>query len=131
MPASGRFLLDTNIVIAVLAGDEAVLANLDLASEVFVPVIVLGELFFGAAKSGRPLENAAKVNRFAAGNSILNCDLPVAREYGRLKQDLREKGKPLPENDLWIAAIANCYQLIVATRDRHFGEIDGLVTAAW
>jgi len=54
MPASGRFLLDTNIVIALLEGDEAVLSNLDRVPEVFIPAIVLGELFLGAANSGRP-----------------------------------------------------------------------------
>ena len=92
MSASGRFLLDTNIIIALLEGDEAVLSNLDRVPEVFVPAIVLGELFFGAAKSGRPDENAAKLEQFAAGRFILPCDLRVAREYGRLKQDLRAKG---------------------------------------
>lgn len=86
MPASGSFILDTNVVIAVLQGDEAVLSKLDQASEVFIPAIVLGELFFGAAKSGRPSENTAKVEQFAAGRSILSCDLQVAREYGRLRR---------------------------------------------
>ena len=57
MPASGRFLLDTNIIIALLEGDDAVLSNLDHAAEVFIPAVALGELFFGAAKSGRPSEN--------------------------------------------------------------------------
>src|SRR5260370_42657604 len=66
MPASGRLLLDTNIVIALLEGDNAVLSNLDHAPEVFIPAIVVGELFFGAAKSGRPSENTAKVERFVA-----------------------------------------------------------------
>ena len=66
-PASGRFLLDTNIVIALLDGDDAVLSNLDRAPEVFIPAVALGELFFGAAKSGRPAENTAKVEQFAAG----------------------------------------------------------------
>jgi tRNA(fMet)-specific endonuclease VapC len=51
MPASGKFLLDTNIVIALLEGDEALLSNLDQATKVFVPAIVFGELFFGVAKS--------------------------------------------------------------------------------
>jgi len=106
-------------------------ARLDRASPVFIPTIVLGELFFGAAKSGRPVENAAKVDRIAAANSILACDLQVTREYGRLRQDLRAKGRPLPENDVGIAATANCHQLIVATRDRHFSEIQGLATATW
>jgi tRNA(fMet)-specific endonuclease VapC len=84
-PASGRFLLDTNIVIALLEGDDMVLSYLDRALEVLIPAVALGELFFGAAKSGRPSENTAKVERFAAGRAIVSCDVDVAREYGRLK----------------------------------------------
>jgi tRNA(fMet)-specific endonuclease VapC len=129
MPASGKFLLDTNIVIALLEGDETVLEQLDRASDVFIPAIALGELFFGAAKSGRSAENTAKLDRFAAGSSILTCDVQVAREYGRLKQMLLAKGRPLPENDIWIAATANCHQLTLATRDGHFREIESLSTA--
>lgn len=96
MQTGGRFLLDTNVVIALLAGEEAVLANLDRAAEVFIPTTVIGELFFGAAKSARPAQNTATVERFAADRIILACDLSVAREYGLLKVRLREKGRPLP-----------------------------------
>jgi tRNA(fMet)-specific endonuclease VapC len=131
MSASGRVLLDTNIVIALLDGDEAVLSNPDQAEEVFIPAIVVGELFFGAAKSGRPAENIDKVERFAAGRSILSCDFQVAREYGRLRLRLREKGRPIPENDVWLAATAKCHQLVLVTRDRHFGEVDELRVATW
>ena len=98
MPASGRFLLDTNIIIALLDGEESVLSNIDLAPEVFIPAVALGELFFGAAKSGRPAENTARVERFATGRAIVSADLEVAREYGRLKHSLKQKGRPLPEN---------------------------------
>ena len=131
MPASGRFLLDTNIVIALLEGDDTVLSNLDQASEVFIPAVVLGELFFGAAKSGRPSENIAKLERFAVGRAIVPCDLDVAREYGRLKHRLQEKGRPIPENDLWIAATAASRGMVLVTRDRHFHEIEELQTADW
>jgi len=131
MPPSGRFLLDTNIVIALLEGDETLLSRLEEAGEVFIPAIVFGELFFGAAKSGRPSENMDKIERFAAGRSILPCDLPVAREYGKLRQRLREKGRPLPENDVWIAATAKCNALVLVTRDRHFREVDDLEIAQW
>jgi len=131
MPVSGRFLLDSNILIALIQGDEAVLSNLDGAAEVFIPAIALGELFFGAAKSGRPLENRAKVERFATGRAIVSCDLDVAREYGRLKQRLKEKGRPIPENDIWIAAAARHHGMLLVTRDRHFQEIEDLQTADW
>jgi tRNA(fMet)-specific endonuclease VapC len=124
MPANGRFLLDTNIIIALLEGEEAVLSNLDLALEVFVPAVALGEVFFGAAKSGRPQENTARVERFASGRAIVSADFDVAREYGRLKQYLKKKGRPLPENDIWIAATAKCHGMVLVTRDRHWHTAD-------
>ena len=131
MPATGRLLLDTNIIIALFEGDEAVLSNLDRAIEVFVPAIALGELFFGAAKSAQPNENVAKLEQFAEGRCILPCNLAIAREYGRLKNQLRAKGRPIPENDIWIAAVASHHDLVLATRDRHFREVDGLAIAVW
>ena len=131
MPGNGRFLLDTNIVIALLEGEDAVASHLNHAEEVFIPAIVLGELFFGAAKSSRPLENTATVEKFATNRAIIAGDLDVAREYGRLKHRLRAKGRPLPENDVWIAAAAIHFRLVLVTRDLHFREVDDLTTVNW
>jgi tRNA(fMet)-specific endonuclease VapC len=128
---SGRFLLDTNIIIGLLNGDEAVLSHLDQAAEVFIPAVALGELFFGAAKSGRPTENMNRVHRFAVGRAVIVCDLDVALEYGRLKYRQKQKGRPLPENDLRIAGAALCHGLDLVTRDSHFQEIENLKTVDW
>lgn len=65
-----------------------------------------GELFFGAAKSGRASENTERIEEFPSGRAIIGCDLTVAREYGRVKWRLKAKGRPIPENDIWIAATA-------------------------
>ena len=128
---NGRFLLDTNIIIALLNGDEVVLSNLVQSPEVFIPSIALGELFFGAAKSGRPSENIDRVERFASGRAILLCDVDVAREYGRLKQRIHEKGRPLPENDIRIAAMATRHGMTLVTRESHFQEVEDLRTVDW
>ena len=69
---TGRFLLDTNIVIALFANEAVVQANLANAAEVFIPSIVLGELYYGANKSLRVAENVAKIDEFAASNSCKN-----------------------------------------------------------
>jgi len=58
-------------------------------------------------------------------------DLTTAQQYGESKNALRAKGRPIPENDLWIAALALQYDLTLATRDDHFGQIDGLSTIKW
>ena len=128
---SGRNLLDTNIVIALFAQDAAVVEHLDEAEEVFIPSIVLGELYFGARKSRRVKENLARIDEFAFSNVVLGCDTETARYYGEIKNALREKGRPIPENDVWVAAIALQYDLTLISRDAHFGEIDHLKVESW
>lgn len=123
---SGRYLLDTNIVIALFANEEGAKASLANAEEVFVPSIVIGELYFGAQKSERLAANLARIDEFVASNVILGCDTEAARCYGEIKNTLRIKGRLLPENDIWIAAIAIQHSLILMTRDAHFDEVESL-----
>lgn len=124
-------LLDTNIIIALFAKDSNVLCELTKATEVFVPAIVLGELFYGAAKSSQRQANNARIEEFAAGAAVMACDVSTAREYGRIKNDLRVKGRPIPENDIWISAIASQHGLTLITRDGHFDEVSNLSVATW
>ena len=77
---NGNCLLDTNIVIALFAGEAAVLAHIAAAAGVFIPAAVIGELFYGAKKSGRPEANCRRVAAFAADNVILSCDAETARQ---------------------------------------------------
>lgn len=128
---NGRFLLDTNVIIALFAGETSLRNQLEQAKEVFVPTIALGELYFGAKKSRRAEENLKRLDEFAISASVLSCDLDTARTYGAIKNSLRQEGKPIPENDIWIAAIARQYGLTLVTRDAHFDGIDGLAAEAW
>ena len=130
-PVAGRLLLDTSVVVDLFAGDSAVQRILATADEVFVPSVVVGELFYGAQRSSRRAENYAQVETFASATAVLPCDLSTARHYGSIKDALRSKGRPLPENDIWIAALARQHALTLATRDAHFREIDGLALLAW
>lgn len=128
---SGRYLLDTNIIIALFADDVAVRNNLIQADEVFIPSIAVGELCYGANKSGRPKDNLARIDELIANSTVLGCDTQTARYYGEVKNKLHLKGRPLPENDIWIAALTLQYNLTLATRDSHFQDIDNLLTVAW
>lgn len=128
---SGRYLLDTNIIIALFADEAIVKSNLAQANEVFIPSFSIGELCYGARKSGRIQENLARIDDLVAGSTILGCNTETARQYGEVKNKLRLKGRPLPENDVWIAALALQHDLILVTRDVHFKEIENLPTAIW
>ena len=124
-------MLDTNIVIALFADEAIVKNNLAQASEVFIPSIVIGELCYGARRSGRIEANLARVDELVASSTILVSDTETARQYGEVKNKLRLKGRPLPENDVWIAALALQHDLILVTRDAHFREVENLQPVAW
>jgi tRNA(fMet)-specific endonuclease VapC len=128
---SGRYLLDTNIIISLFADEIAVKGALAKAEEVFVSSTAIGELYFGARKSGRTKENLDRIDEFAANNVVLSCDTETARRYGEVKDALRVKGRPIPENDIWIAATALQHHLALITRDEHFNEIDALEVLVW
>ncbi|MBI5822402.1 MAG: type II toxin-antitoxin system VapC family toxin [Chloroflexi bacterium] len=128
---SGKYLLDTNIVIALFANDASVMESLAKAEEVFIPSVVIGELFYGAHKSARTKDNLVRVDEFASSNLVLGCDTETARIYGDVKNALRIKGHPIPENDIWIAAIAIQHNLTLVSRDGHFNEIENLKVVVW
>ena len=128
---NGKFLLDTNILIALFANDEAVTSHLAEAEEVFIPNVAVGELFYGAWKSARTQENLQRIEDLIAETPVLGCGVETARLYGRIKNSLRLKGHLIPENDIWIAAIALEHNLTLVTRDAHFAEIADLQTTAW
>lgn len=124
-------LLDSNIVIALFNQDAGVMQRIAEAREIFVPSTVLGELYFGAFKSARVVENVGRVDEFAADNTIVECDSGTAKIYGQIRDFLRRKGRMIPGNDLWIAALASQHDLTLITRDGHFREVEGLAIEAW
>lgn len=104
-PGSGeRVALDTSVAIDVLAAtaDARLLTSV---SDHLLPAPVVGELRYGALNSRKALENLAKVDALVTRCVVLNVTVATAEVYARLRLALRQKGKPIPENDLWIAAL--------------------------
>jgi tRNA(fMet)-specific endonuclease VapC len=128
---NGRFLLDTNIVSALFKDDPAVHERLKQRPRVLVPAIVLGELYYGARKSARLAKNLRQINRLLTRAAVLPTDSATAYEYGLIRNELRIKGRPIPENDMWIAATARQYDFTLVSRDQHFAEIDNLRWEQW
>lgn len=123
-------LLDTNAVSA-LFNQDAVLKKQLGDMRLLVPSIVVGELYFGAYKSGRVQHNIAQLEKFLDQNEVLICASETGKYYGQIKQQLKAKGRPIPENDIWIAAIAVQHDLALVTRDAHFNIIDTLTIESW
>jgi tRNA(fMet)-specific endonuclease VapC len=96
-------VLDTSAAIALLAGQAGALLS-DSPKEFVLPAPVIGELRYGALNSRRSAENLAEVERLVSRCRALDITATTAAVYARLRLSLRSKGKPIPENDLWIAA---------------------------
>ena len=124
-------LLDTNAASAIIDEDADMQTWLRQDHEVFVPSIVIGELYFGVYNSSRTEANLARVEEFVIGNSILPCDIETGKAYGLIKVELKKKGRPIPENDIWIASIAVQHGFALVTRDAHFNVIDNLIIESW
>jgi tRNA(fMet)-specific endonuclease VapC len=127
---SRAILLDTSVVIATFRLDVTILARLRTIAMV-VSATVIGELYFGAHRSGRFTEQAAKIADLVTQSRVVLCDLDTGAEYGRIKHALELAGARIPENDLWIASSALQHGLPLATRDGHFNAVPGLVVEQW
>lgn len=123
---NGRFLLDTSIVIACLSNEPSAVDRINDADEFFISSTVLGEMLYGAYNSTKVRGNVERINAFLSGAVLLMCDESTSHLYGVTKTELRRKGRPIPDNDIWIATSAKQYSLTLITRDHHFNEVDGL-----
>jgi len=122
----GRALLDTSVIVEFLRGDAAVAGRVQDLDEVFTSVVALGELLYGARRSANSETNLARVAEFASSITALSSDRMTAEAYARLKDSLRAKGRPIPDNDLWVAATAVQHGLTLLSRDAHFDHVDEL-----
>jgi tRNA(fMet)-specific endonuclease VapC len=128
---TGKLLLDTNIITALFKDDPVVHERLRQRPMVLVSAVVLGELYYGAQRSDRLARNLRQINRFLTQAAVLHSDAATAYEYGMIRNELRLKGRPIPENDLWIAAAARQHNLMLVSRDRHFAEVENLRWEQW
>lgn len=119
-------LLDTNIVIELFKGNSSVLSFLGQQQKVCIAAAVLAELYLGAFRSEGRQKKLQEINGFLARCRVLSADLGTVEYYAVIKTALLNKGKPIPENDIWIAATAMQHSLDLYTSDKHFNEVEGI-----
>ena len=126
-----RIALDTNRITDLFRGDEELAEQLGLCDEVWIPLIVLGEVKAGFQGGTQQRRNEILLRRLLAKSTVdvLLPDRETAEHYGRLFVQLKRAGTPIPDNDLWIGALVLQHNLVLATRDSHFDRIPQLMTA--
>ena len=125
-----RVLLDTNAYTALFRGHDGVVDRVRRADHVLVSTVVAGELLFGFRNGSRFEANRRELEDFLASPyvELLTVTLVTSDRFGRIAAALRRKGRPIPTNDIWIAAHAMESGAELLSFDQHFEEIDGI---AW
>lgn len=124
-------ILDTNALSDMVYGNPSLLKVLRTSRQHAVPVIVLGEFRFGALGSRSKDELLKWVSRLEAETAVLDVTTKTAFHYAKVRQELRTLGKPIPENDVWIAAMAIEHGLALASQDSHFDYVPGVLRVGW
>jgi tRNA(fMet)-specific endonuclease VapC len=126
-------LFDTDTCIGILRGYGSVISKRQMAEEeIAVSFMTVAELYYGALKSANPEKNCNLVEQLILTLRVINSDMEILKEFGKLKADLELKGSLLADADLFIAAtcITKCNMLITGNL-KHYDRISGLKTANW
>ena len=124
-------MLDTNALSAFVDGDRALEPLVAARPRLSLPVIVLGEYLFGVRFSRRHKAYEAWLTQHLPDFQVLLVDEHTAVVYAEVRAELKTAGTPIPENDLWIAALARQHGLEIASRDTHFDQVRGLRRINW
>ena len=124
-------ILDTNALSAVADGEVSAVELVAGADRVALPVIVLGEYRLGIAQSRHRASYEGWLRQWIATVTVLDIDDGTTHSYSAIGLELKRKGKPIPSNDLWIAALCRQHSLPLVSRDRHFDFVAGLQRLHW
>jgi len=124
-----KLLLDTNAYSALARGEPAVAERVRKARLIVMSSIVVGELLYGFRCGNRLEVNCGQLDAFLARPFVAfaPAGLTTADRFSRIMSLLRRNGRPIPTNDVWIAAHTMETGTELLTRDGHFDAVDGLV----
>ena len=123
-----KVLLDTNAYVAFKKGKPGAIEILQMAGSIGICSVVLGELLSGFVNGSKETLNRLELAHFFDSPRVLllPVDDETAEFYARIFHQLKRKGRPIPTNDLWIAAAAMQHGYAVFSYDKHFQDIENL-----
>jgi predicted nucleic acid-binding protein len=124
-------ILDTNAVSDLLEGNHALETLLARRARHELPVIVIGEYRYGLARSRLRRTLTPLFDELIRESTVLSIGPDTAVAYAVVRGALRAKGTPIPENDVWISALALQHRLDIASRDSGFDHVAGVRRHSW
>ena len=124
-----RILLDSSAYSQLMRGHDRVAELVRRAEEILLSAVVVGELVYGFRWGSRFERSMAELRSFLGSPyvSLVPVGLVTADRYSRIARTLRAKGRPIPTNDIWVAAHAMETGADLISADRHFEHVDGIV----
>ena len=124
-----KLILDTNAYSALLQGHAEVASRIRSAQAIGVSTIVLGELLAGFRHGSKESANRLALEQFLASRyvEVLLVTRVTAEHFASIWSELRSKGRPIPTNDMWIAAHGREHSAEILSFDRHFQDVAGLL----
>jgi tRNA(fMet)-specific endonuclease VapC len=120
-------ILDTNAVSDFADANQSLLDRLQQSAEdIHLPVVVLGEYRYGVKSSRLRAARESWLDELESTAIVLAVTSETSRFYADIHHELRLAGQPIPENDLWIAALARQHGLTLLSNDAHFDHVSGL-----
>lgn len=125
-------LIDTNAFSALKRADADMIEIIQYAEVIGISPIVIGELLYGFDNGNKAKENRLDLQKFLDSPRVKVFPIvsETAHFFSQVTLSLKRKGKPIPTNDIWIAAQAFEHGCIVCTYDKHFDAIEGLIVAS-
>lgn len=122
-------LIDTNLYVAFKRNNKTALEIIRSLDFIGIDITVLAELYSGFKMGSKEKLNISELEIFLNNDrtNIINHDINTSKFYAQIIKTLKEKGSPIPTNDVWIAASAMQHGLPLYTFDKHFNAIDGLL----
>ena len=124
-------ILDTNALSAAADRQASALVIVSEAESIALPVIVLGEYRLGIAQSRHRVSYENWLQEWISSVTVLDIDEETSQSYAALGLELKRKGRPIPTNDLWIAALCRQHALPIVSRDQHFDLVPGIRRLTW
>jgi predicted nucleic acid-binding protein len=124
-------ILDTNAVSGLLEGHPTLEALLAREIRHELPVIVIGEYRYGLARSRLRRRLLPLFEQLIRESRVLPVTTATAAAYATVREALRSQGTPIPENDVWISALAIEHGLDIVSRDTDFDQVPGVRRRTW
>ncbi|MGB6877153.1 MAG: type II toxin-antitoxin system VapC family toxin [Candidatus Acidiferrales bacterium] len=124
-------ILDTNALSAAAEEHPGVIKILAGAQHLALPVVAIGEYRYGIAQSRHRARYRSWLDGLIRDCRVLEITEETTHHYAAINVELKQTGKPIPTNDLWIAALSRQHDLPVLSRDRHFDAISGIHRLDW